>query len=89
MKYLGERQIQFNGKKQNFYLYKVVVMYDEETNDKAEYLGIAGPFNLNGAKVEIVTNATSVYFEETYDPKQLERQLKLLIAQMKADYEEK
>ena len=88
LKLIGERQIQFNGKKKKFYLFKVTVIYDKEAGEKEEFLGISGPFSLNAANVEMEIDTSSVYFEEAYDAKQLERQLKLLIAQMRSDYEE-
>jgi hypothetical protein len=54
---LGERTAMFKGKKQKFYLYKLVYEYGEET---FSYLGISGPFDLKASNVLSVDSISGV-----------------------------
>ena len=89
LKYLGERQLKFEGKTQKFYLFKISFDAGEEGQEIEEYLGIAGPFDLNPSKVEMKTDASCIYYDEKFDAKKIDKQVNALMKQMKADYEQK
>lgn len=71
--FIGQRTQYFKGEKQYFYLFKVSYGNDDEPE---AYLGIAGPYSF--AKKEIITNsdATGIYWDETYDKDKTDSQFK-------------
>jgi hypothetical protein len=72
--YIGERLAVFEGKKQKFQLFTIVV--DKGDDGKSQYLGISGPYSTNPANLEPLNNkATGGYFEEKLDNTRLMSQL--------------
>jgi uncharacterized protein YbaP (TraB family) len=73
MQYLGNKITDFNGKKQKFYLFKIMFSDDP---DAASYLGVAGPYSLDQKNYLSTHEATGCYYSEEYDAKKTEQQLK-------------
>lgn len=81
MNYIGERTLVYKGKKQRFYLYKVVYSYENEEGktEVNKYLGIAGPFAVDGKNLKIDNGITGLYYKEEFDPKKTDKQLNAYI----------
>jgi hypothetical protein len=72
--FVGERTVEFMGEKKKFYLYKVMYIEDDP---ESYYLGIAGPYSLDVKEFNSSHSCTGLYWEETYDAKQIDKFLKL------------
>lgn len=78
IEFIGERTEHFMGKKQKFYLYKVLFMGDENFN---YFLGVAGPFSLDPKDLQSSHDVTGLYWSEYFDEKRKDDHLKELIKQ--------
>ncbi|MFC0775903.1 TraB/GumN family protein [Terrimonas alba] len=64
--YAGEKIIDFKGKNQKFYLFKVPISTDF---DAETYLGIAGPYSVNPKEYLSTHELTGIYWQEEFDAK--------------------
>jgi hypothetical protein len=83
--YIGERTEMFMGKKQKFYLYKVMFDYDTASI----YLGVAGPYSMDIKDYKSTHDATGVIWKENYYVKTTDPLFKEFIAGIEKDLEEK
>jgi uncharacterized protein YbaP (TraB family) len=81
--FIAERVIDFMGKKEKFYLFKVT--YDDE---ETSYLGIAGPYPPNSKEIFTNRDATGIYWEEQYDKTKLDQQFKAWLASVEQSQKE-
>ncbi|MDQ3552011.1 MAG: hypothetical protein M3413_10815, partial [Bacteroidota bacterium] len=72
IQFIGERIGLLNGGKRKFYLFKVQFRGDEGAE---EYLGIAGPYNFNGKKIE-AESITAGFAPGIYNAKTIDSQFK-------------
>jgi uncharacterized protein YbaP (TraB family) len=79
--FLGERIAVFMGKKQKFYLFKVVF---EGEDYSYSYLGITGPYELSSKEIVTVSEVSGVSWDEEFDKKTIESQFKKYLS----DFEE-
>jgi hypothetical protein len=86
VEYFGERVMNFMGKKQKFYLYKV---YYTRGDAASCYLGVAGPYSTDAKDVSSTHDVTGLYYDEAFDPKKADEQLKELISQAEEWLKEK
>ena len=78
MEYLGEKLAELNGRKMRFYLFKIG--FEEEEGDEAEnYLGIAGPYEMDAKNLETSNDATGYNADEVYNKKQVDKQFRTLL----------
>lgn len=75
--FIGERTVNFMGKKQKFYLFKVAFS-DEE--GASSYLGITGPYPLTGKEAITSSDAAGLNWDEEYDKSKIEEQFKKYLA---------
>jgi len=80
MTYLTQKTVLFQGKKARFYFYKITYGEDEY---KSYNLGCAGPFNIDVSKISDGVAEGAVYFEEEFDPANLQGQIEALIKKWK------
>ena len=81
--FVKEKTIGFKGVKKKFYLYKVSIGdYGED------YLGIAGPYSLNGKDLASSSEATGVYWDEPFDPKKTDAFFDAFLKQLSQPEEE-
>lgn len=69
--YLKEKTVEFNGKKQKFYLYKVT-FGDGEDEEETNYLGVAGPFSLNIKEMKTDESGTGINWHDEFDAKKID-----------------
>jgi hypothetical protein len=81
---LGERVSTFHGKKQKFYLYKVVYQYDGE---ELSYLGISGPFAVNHS-VALSDDSIAGLSEEVFEQSKINEHFKNYLADYEDDDDE-
>ncbi len=76
--YLTEKTETYNGKKSRFYLYKILMAYNDEEK-KQNFLAVAGPYDL-AAKEKIATSdASGFYSEEELTTANLNRLFRLYL----------
>lgn len=73
VQYIGNRITDYNGKKQKFFLFRLI--FSDEL-DASSYLGVAGPYSLEPKAYESNHEATGCYYSEEYDAKRTEQLLK-------------
>jgi uncharacterized protein YbaP (TraB family) len=81
--FVGERTMQYKGKKYKFYLYKAVYEYEDEK--PTAFLCIGGVFSLDGKKIEIEDDISGVYWDEEFSSSAIDKQLKKYIASMEEE----
>lgn len=81
IEFLGERMIEFRGKKQKFFLFAVNF---EGEDYKEQYLGMTGPYANKGKDLISSSEASGLLWSEELDLSELERQVKNLVAQMES-----
>lgn len=74
----GERTILYKGRQQRFYLYKVPYSVDDDT----EYLGVAGPYNLNLKDLSSTHSATGMFWVKEFDAKKIDAFFKEYLASL-------
>jgi hypothetical protein len=77
MKFIGERNAEFKGKKQKFYLF--TVSYKDEGSVET-YLGVAGPYN-KGKTFNTENSLTNLYWEETLENSSVDKLFKAFMAE--------
>lgn len=65
---IGEKTLEYKGKKQKFYLYKVGFSYDD---DIEFYLGVAGPYSMDPHDYKSSHDVTGLYWKEAFDSKKI------------------
>lgn len=65
LKYIGEKTGRVKENEYRYFIFRVIIQYEEERN---EYLGICGPFDMNPGKMEILEEpyGISVFYEEPF-----------------------
>jgi uncharacterized protein YbaP (TraB family) len=81
IQFVGERTVVFKGKKQKFFLYKL--MYGE--GDEGSYLGICGAFDTDTKSFIAAENITGFYGEETFKQSLIDKHLKAYLAYFEED----
>jgi len=72
MSFIGEKVIEYEGRKQKFYLYKLVF---NDTESGETHLGIAGPYALKDGAVVSPAASVGIYWTEEYSAAQTGSQL--------------
>lgn len=85
--FIGEKTVLYKGKRQKFYLYKVAVAYyGEEANT---YLGVSGPFDLDGKNILISKERIAgVYQAEEFKQSAIDKHFRLYLLQFEDEDEE-
>ncbi len=83
---IGERVVEFMGKRQKFYLYKV--SYEYEDGDSEHYLGIAGGYALNQKEIQNYPDAMGIFWTEAFEKNKIDSQFKTYLESMAADLKE-
>lgn len=78
MEYLGERVTLFNGVKKRFFLFRV--RFGEDDKEATDYLGIAGPYELDKSKYDSEGEANELHDDE-FDKKKIDEQFADLLKQ--------
>jgi uncharacterized protein YbaP (TraB family) len=78
MEYLGEKLAELNGRKMRFYLFKIG--FEEDEGDEPEnYLGVAGPYEMDPKNLETTNDATGYNADEAYNKKQVDKHFRTLL----------
>lgn len=72
--YLGERKVEYKGLKQKFLLFKVTYTYED--SEPETFLGVTGPFTVNGKKIITEPEIVDMYSDENFDSRKIDEQLK-------------
>lgn len=75
--FIGDKVVDFMGKKQKFYLFKVSYSGDDETTS---YLGITGPYLITGKEIITESDAAGLNWDEEFSKPKIEQQFKKYIA---------
>ncbi len=78
IQFIEEQEALYNGKKFNFFLYKVIFKYEGETST---YLGISGPFDLRKKVIYPEDHISGTYSVEEYTPGFTKKMLALYLQQ--------
>lgn len=80
--YLGERTAVFKGKKQKFFLFKVVYGSGE---DELSYLGVTGPYPLQPGKLIAFPEIDAIYYDEEFDTAKTDQFFKALLKEWEGE----
>jgi len=87
IKLVGTKTILYKGKQQKVYLYRVFQSSDYEdspaTSDIKYYLGVAGPFSINGKDYNSNHEMTGIYWEKELDINKLDALLNEYLKSLK------
>ena len=86
--FVAEKTVMFKGKKQKFYLFKVVFDYEEDGSNTNAYLGITGPYSLSATNCDSDNSATGLIWDEEFDSKRVEELFKKHIAEAEKENDE-
>jgi hypothetical protein len=76
IRFIGTKTSDFMGKKQKFYLFVVSMEGEDETQS---YLGIAGPFDPAGKKLDTYGKVTNFYWTEEYNKTKVDAHFKTFL----------
>jgi hypothetical protein len=78
IEFITEKTEMFMGKKQKFYIYKVIYDFSDPENC---YTGVAGPYSLDTKDYTSTHDVTGLYWDEVFDKEKVYDHLKELIKQ--------
>lgn len=79
MEYIGVKDVMFDGEKSRFFLFRVEFGGEDEEAETESYLGIAGPYSIDGKSVETSNDGTEINYDESFDKKAVDKHFRLLI----------
>ncbi|HMU45465.1 MAG TPA: TraB/GumN family protein [Chitinophagaceae bacterium] len=86
--FTGERTLNYKGKQQRFYLFKVTFSYHDDEHEASRnyhYLGIAGPYALSLKDLTSNHEQTGVHWEEEFDADRIDEMLKAYLESMEEE----